>query len=73
MLRKSTPVATSQLVPSPSDILSIQDGQFGWGSGSEPEKSVLTNVNISIKEGSVVVVVGPVASGKSTSTQSHAG
>lgn len=40
----------------------IQDGNFSW----EPETTCLKNINLKVKEGSLVAVVGVVGSGKSS-------
>lgn len=42
--------------------ITITDGQFGW----VDEKPVLRDLNLSIRAGQLTLVVGPVASGKST-------
>jgi len=41
----------------------IKDAEFAWGKSEEP---TLQNINMSIKPGSMVAIVGKVASGKST-------
>jgi len=46
------------------DAISIRGGEFGWT--LEPEKAVLSDVNITIPAQRLTLVVGPVASGKST-------
>lgn len=53
-------------VPSNDPILSIQGGAFGWGDPSENMKVVLKDINLSIQEGGLHAITGPVASGKST-------
>ncbi|TQV93036.1 ABC multidrug transporter [Cordyceps javanica] len=42
--------------------IEIVNGKFGW----ETDKPVLQDVNVAIPQSSLVIVVGPVASGKST-------
>lgn len=47
------------------DPLVIENGTFSWGGTSE-DNIVLKNINVRIKEGSLVAVVGPVGAGKSS-------
>ncbi|KAI1380494.1 ABC multidrug transporter [Hypoxylon crocopeplum] len=42
--------------------IAIKNGSFGW----EPDKMALSNINIEIPRGSLTMVVGPIASGKSS-------
>ncbi|KAI0839686.1 ABC multidrug transporter [Hypoxylon sp. FL0890] len=42
--------------------ISIHNGYFGW----QPDNIVLNNINIEIPRGSLTMVVGPIASGKSS-------
>ncbi|RZF36743.1 hypothetical protein LSTR_LSTR005056 [Laodelphax striatellus] len=52
---------------SEDDPLIIENGSFSWGAGSEGDDAlILKNINISIKAGSLVAVVGPVGSGKTS-------
>ncbi|UYV79409.1 ABCC2 [Cordylochernes scorpioides] len=44
-------------------LVKIQDGEFSWGPG---EANVLSDININVKSGELVAVVGPVGSGKSS-------
>ncbi|CAK43810.1 hypothetical protein CBS115989_4952 [Aspergillus niger] len=44
-------------------ILEIIDGEFGW---QEDQESTVKNINMRVHRASLTVVVGPVASGKST-------
>ncbi|UYV79408.1 ABCC3 [Cordylochernes scorpioides] len=44
-------------------LVKIQDGEFSWGPG---EANVLRDININVKSGELVAVVGPVGSGKSS-------
>ncbi|KAH7411054.1 P-loop containing nucleoside triphosphate hydrolase protein [Cadophora sp. MPI-SDFR-AT-0126] len=46
----------------PSPILTISEGNFGW----EKDKMVLQDINIRIPASRLTVIIGPVASGKST-------
>ncbi|KAK1997544.1 ABC transporter [Colletotrichum falcatum] len=46
----------------PSPAIAIVDGSFGW----ETEKPVLRNITASVPASQLTLVVGPVASGKST-------
>ncbi|XP_064636350.1 multidrug resistance-associated protein 1-like [Lineus longissimus] len=46
-----------------SEPIAIRDGSFRWG---RDDTDVLKNVNFSVKEGSIVAVVGHVGSGKSS-------
>ncbi|KAL2257594.1 hypothetical protein VTK26DRAFT_9425 [Humicola hyalothermophila] len=52
--------ARSELTP--TTRLRIRAGSFGW----EPDKFILKNINLEIPTSQLTVVVGPVASGKST-------
>jgi ABC-type multidrug transport system fused ATPase/permease subunit len=45
-----------------SSAITVSDGSFGW----EDDIAVLHNVNIHIPKSSLTIVVGPIASGKST-------
>jgi ABC-type multidrug transport system fused ATPase/permease subunit len=50
-------------IEAPQDeVLVVKDGNFGW----EPDTCILSNVNFCLVESSLNMVVGPVASGKST-------
>ncbi|KAI1141429.1 ABC multidrug transporter [Hypoxylon sp. FL0543] len=42
--------------------ISIQNGYFGW----QPEKMALSDISIEVPRGSLTMVVGPIASGKSS-------
>ncbi|KAF4316510.1 hypothetical protein BBO99_00008666 [Phytophthora kernoviae] len=42
--------------------IAVENGSFGW----EPDTPILTNVNLQIKKGDLVVVQGPVGAGKSS-------
>ncbi|KAG9229339.1 P-loop containing nucleoside triphosphate hydrolase protein [Amylocarpus encephaloides] len=46
----------------PGFLVRIRNGNFGW----EEDKSILKNINLEIPMSCLTVVVGPVASGKST-------
>lgn len=48
--------------PVGSPLLSICDGNFGWEEGI----MTLNDISMSLKEGQITMLVGPVASGKST-------
>lgn len=43
----------------------IENGTFSWG-GTLEEDTVLHNINLRVKEGSLVAIVGTVGSGKSS-------
>lgn len=43
----------------------VENGTFSWG-GYDEESIVLRNINMRVKEGSLVAVVGTVGSGKSS-------
>ncbi|GKZ18500.1 hypothetical protein AbraIFM66951_003380 [Aspergillus brasiliensis] len=59
----SEPVKAA-IPPSPSGpILEVIDGEFGW---QEDQESLVKNINMKVHRASLTVVVGPVASGKST-------
>ena len=45
------------------DAIVIRNGTFGWKNAEEP---VLRDINISIKRSHLTMIIGPVASGKST-------
>lgn len=49
-------------LPSILPAISIQNGNFGW----QRDKAVLSNIDIEIPRGSLTMVVGPIASGKSS-------
>ncbi|OTA90463.1 hypothetical protein M434DRAFT_77909 [Hypoxylon sp. CO27-5] len=49
-------------LPSTLPAISIQNGNFGW----QHDRAVLRNINIAIPRGSLTIVVGPIASGKSS-------
>ncbi|CAG7833092.1 unnamed protein product [Allacma fusca] len=48
--------------PTAKDPISIENGSFAW----EPETIVLKNINLSVREGELLAVVGTVGSGKSS-------
>ena len=45
--------------------ISVDNGTFSWGHGEE-DKPILKNINLKVKEKSLVAVVGTVGSGKSS-------
>jgi ABC-type multidrug transport system fused ATPase/permease subunit len=49
--------------PRGSAIVSVRDGTFGWKEDGDP---LLRDVNFEIQSSALVMIVGPVASGKST-------
>ncbi|KAF3939696.1 hypothetical protein ABW19_dt0206417 [Dactylella cylindrospora] len=53
----------AEYLDSGDTILEVQDGNFGWRQSDEP---VLRDVNITVNKGDLVMICGPVASGKST-------
>lgn len=48
-----------------ADPLVIENGTFSWGGPSE-DSVVLKNINVRIRPGALVAIVGPVGSGKSS-------
>ncbi|KAF2495596.1 putative multidrug resistance protein [Lophium mytilinum] len=50
-------------IGSNSGIVSIRDGAFGWKQDEEP---VLRDINLEIRSSELTMLIGPVASGKST-------
>ncbi|KAI5861411.1 ABC multidrug transporter [Durotheca rogersii] len=58
---RDTEKPTTSLV-SATPAITIKNGHFGW----EPDKKVLSNVDIEVPSGSLTMIVGPVASGKSS-------
>ncbi|KAL7621968.1 hypothetical protein AAE478_007469 [Parahypoxylon ruwenzoriense] len=42
--------------------ITVKNGNFGW----EPDKMVLKNIDVDVPRGSLTMVVGPIASGKSS-------
>ena len=54
------------LITSLADIsINVQNGSFAWGHDKE-DKDTLSNINLSVKTGSLVAVVGTVGAGKSS-------
>ena len=49
-----------------SDAARIEDGCFAWSSSNTSGRGSLNNVNLKLKRGELVAVVGPVGSGKTT-------
>lgn len=56
-------------IPPNETVITISNGHFGWAEG----KPVLHGINTSIRAGYLTLVVGPVASGKSTLCKSLLG
>lgn len=52
-----------QQTDAPLDIINIRSGTFGWKNDGA---SVLQDINLSIKRLQLTIVIGPVASGKTT-------
>lgn len=52
----------SKAVVSPSYAIEILDGSFAWNS----DRYVLTSINLKIPTAGLTIIIGPVASGKST-------
>ncbi|XP_063974574.1 multidrug resistance-associated protein 1 isoform X3 [Diachasmimorpha longicaudata] len=48
------------------DPLIIENGSFTWDSADSVEKPTLRNINVSVKHGQLVAIVGTVGSGKSS-------
>ncbi|XP_015122091.1 multidrug resistance-associated protein 1 isoform X1 [Diachasma alloeum] len=48
------------------DPLIIENGNFTWDSADSTEKPTLRNINVSVKHGQLVAIVGTVGSGKSS-------
>ena len=48
---------------SDSEVINIKDGTFNWAKDGD---AILRNINLSFQRSQLVLVVGPVASGKST-------
>ncbi|KAM0248820.1 hypothetical protein ACHAQJ_009306 [Trichoderma viride] len=53
---------TDHTTEKPAPIVEVKDGSFGW----ENEKLVLRNISFSLPASELTIVVGPLASGKST-------
>ncbi|KAI0391240.1 P-loop containing nucleoside triphosphate hydrolase protein [Xylariaceae sp. FL0594] len=53
----------------PSPTITVSDGRFGW----EENVSVLRDINITIPPSALTIIVGPIASGKSTLIRSILG
>ncbi|XP_011305034.1 multidrug resistance-associated protein 1 isoform X4 [Fopius arisanus] len=51
---------------SEADPLIIENGNFTWDSADSTEKPTLRNINVSVKHGQLVAIVGTVGSGKSS-------
>lgn len=64
-LRALEPIKTSPNRQSQTDsnAIVVRDGSFGWKSAELP---VLRNINVSICQAQLTMVIGPVACGKST-------
>ena len=56
--------------PSDSDAIIVRNGTFGWNSS---DVSALEDINITIKSSRLTMIIGPVASGKSTLLKSFLG
>lgn len=59
---KGTKFARS-LTPTQRDAIIVQNCDFSWDSGKDP---LLRSINMSVPEGKISIVVGPVGCGKST-------
>ena len=59
-----TPHSTPRYDPNASAAVSVRDGQFTWDKASATP--TLTGVNLEVKEGELVAVVGQVGAGKSS-------
>ncbi|OTB09427.1 hypothetical protein M426DRAFT_18072 [Hypoxylon sp. CI-4A] len=53
-------LSTSQSVSLPAVV--VKNGSFGW----QPDKMALNNIDIEVPRGALTMIVGPIASGKST-------
>jgi ATP-binding cassette subfamily C (CFTR/MRP) protein 1 len=53
-------ISTSNI---PTSTISVQDGEFGWVKGGVP---ILQDINLKISPSQLTIIVGPVASGKTT-------
>ena len=58
------PDNVEELSPSDSNAIVIEKGTFSWN--KELDSPCLVNINMNIKKGSLVAVVGRVGSGKSS-------
>ena len=47
-----------------AEPITIQDGEFSWENNNK--SPILSNINVKVEPGSLVAVVGPVGSGKSS-------
>jgi ABC-type bacteriocin/lantibiotic exporter with double-glycine peptidase domain len=54
---------SSNLNDQPNAVVFIQGGSFKWG--PEAENPILRNINVEIKTGTLVAIVGTVGAGKS--------
>ncbi|XP_014222078.1 multidrug resistance-associated protein 1 isoform X3 [Trichogramma pretiosum] len=52
--------------PSEANPLVIENGNFTWDSESSESKPTLQNINLKVKQGQLVAIVGTVGSGKSS-------
>ncbi|KAH8589323.1 P-loop containing nucleoside triphosphate hydrolase protein [Bisporella sp. PMI_857] len=57
------PTQTAHPVPQDQEVIGIRNGSFGWKPDEEP---ILRDINLSIKSSQLTMIIGAVASGKST-------
>jgi ABC-type multidrug transport system fused ATPase/permease subunit len=58
------PAASTQVAPiSHSKVISVRNGSFGWAKDGD---SIVHDINLGIQRGNLTLLIGPVASGKST-------
>lgn len=60
-LRKNA-ASSSRADNSSQEVISIDGASFGWSQ----EQTILSNINLSVRQGQLALLLGPVASGKST-------
>jgi ATP-binding cassette subfamily C (CFTR/MRP) protein 1 len=60
----STKTSTEKQETSPKPSIKIRGGCFGWK--KEPESAIIKDIDLDIMPGELTIIVGPVASGKTT-------
>ena len=68
-IMSGTPAGGQQSVPEAGELLKVEDVSYGYGS----DNLVLTDINMSIREGEVAVLLGPSGCGKTTLLNMMAG
>jgi len=63
---KEDPTPTQKQSNRPTGSLSIENGRFGWQQSEGPAVEVLRDLDLRVKPGELIAVVGKVGSGKTS-------